>query len=297
MRYQITHTTRYHYQQLVGFCHNQAVLKPRNLPGQQLQNFRLDIVPEVSEIREHEDFFGNHITRFLIPKQHNELCVTAHGIIDRQPVSTTPPSTMTLQEMHAILEDSMLQETPEQLEAVPFQLSSPFIPLDDLEILNYTTRFFDDHVSLYESCLALNHQLFTDLEFVPGATTISTPVSQVFAEKKGVCQDFAHLAITCLRSVGLPARYVSGYIETLPPEGEEKLVGTDATHAWVSVYLPEQGWVDLDPTNDLLPSSQHITVAWGRDYGDVVPLKGVVYSSGISQLGVSVDIQRLEDNP
>jgi len=133
-------------------------------------------------------------------------------------------------------------------------------------------------------------RIYTDFEFVSGFTSISTPILEVMAEKKGVCQDFAQIAIACVRSVGLPARYVSGYIETLPPPGKEKLVGADASYAWFSVFIPGFGWVDFDPTNNQIPMNQHIVVGWGRDYYDVPPLKGVVYGSGKSKLKVSVDI-------
>ncbi|MGS0528046.1 transglutaminase-like domain-containing protein [Zobellia nedashkovskayae] len=133
-------------------------------------------------------------------------------------------------------------------------------------------------------------RIYTDFDFDSGFTTISTPIDEVMREKKGVCQDFAQIAIACIRSIGLPARYISGYIETLPPEGKEKLVGSDASHAWFAIYIPTFGWVDFDPTNNQIPLNQHIVVGWGRDYYDVPPLKGVVFGSGKSKLKVAVDI-------
>ena len=133
-------------------------------------------------------------------------------------------------------------------------------------------------------------RIYTDFDFVSGFTSISTPINEVMREKKGVCQDFAQIAIACIRSMGLPARYISGYIETVPPEGQEKLVGADASHAWFSIFIPSFGWVDFDPTNNQIPKNQHIVVGWGRDYYDVPPLKGVVYGSGKSELKVAVDI-------
>ena len=137
-------------------------------------------------------------------------------------------------------------------------------------------------------------RIFTDFKFVSGFTNVSTPLSVVMEEKKGVCQDFAQIAIACLRSIGLPGRYISGYIETLPPPGKPKLIGADASHAWFAVFIPGFGWVDFDPTNNKIPENQHIVVGWGRDYYDVPPLKGVVYSSGSSSLKVSVDIRSIE---
>ena len=137
-------------------------------------------------------------------------------------------------------------------------------------------------------------KIFTSLEFKPGFTTVNTPVESVLKSRKGVCQDFAHLMIACLRNMGLPARYVSGYIETAPPPGKVKLVGSDASHAWVAVYFPEIGWVEFDPTNNLLPSYKHITVAFGRDYFDVAPIKGIIFSSGGQTISVKVDVNRVE---
>lgn len=293
MKYQITHTTEYFYQQMVSFCHNKAMLKPRDIPGQTLLEYTLDIFPEPSESTEYTDFFGNNTTHFLIPNQHHQLTVTVTESIEKvDRKDSSPISPVTYKQLQQML------QTPDGilLDAVQFQLESPFIPLDDPDIKAYAQTFFADETPLYESCLQLNAHIYEAFEFVSGATTISTPVSEVFNQKKGVCQDFAHLALAALRSIGIPARYVSGYIETLPPEGEEKLAGVDATHAWISVYIPEMGWVDFDPTNNLIPSTQHITIGWGRDYGDIPPLKGVVYSSGISQLNVSVDMQRVEES-
>jgi transglutaminase-like putative cysteine protease len=137
-------------------------------------------------------------------------------------------------------------------------------------------------------------RIHREFAFVPGYTTVATPLGEVLESRKGVCQDFAHLAIGCLRSLGLAARYVSGYIETLPRPGRPTLRGADVSHAWFSAFVPGFGWVDYDPTNDLLPGSRHVTVAFGRDYSDVVPVKGVIFSSGGQQLLVSVDMERLD---
>ena len=148
--------------------------------------------------------------------------------------------------------------------------------------------------SMFEASFELMQRIFEDFDCVSGFTNIATPLNEVMLEKKGVCQDFAQIAIACLRSMGLPARYVSGYIETIPPEGMEKLVGTDASHAWFSVFLPEHGWLDFDPTNNQLPGDRHITVAWGRDFADVTPLKGVAFGSGEHELKVAVDVLAIE---
>ena len=161
------------------------------------------------------------------------------------------------------------------------------------EILQYALQSFHPGRSVFEATEDLTQRIFNDFEYKPGHTTISTPLASVMKERKGVCQDFAHLAIACLRSVGLPARYVSGYIETVSPEGVEKLIGVDASHAWFSVYIPEMGWTDFDPTNNCLVSDQHITIGWGRDYADIAPLEGIILSSGSHELTVSVDVKRM----
>jgi transglutaminase-like putative cysteine protease len=145
-----------------------------------------------------------------------------------------------------------------------------------------------------EAMLDLNTRIYLDFEFTPGFTDVSTPLEKVFAHKKGVCQDFAHFSLACIRSIGLAARYISGYIETLPPPGKPKLVGADASHAWMGLYIPEAGWVEFDATNNLLVNDQHIRVAIGRDFSDVVPLKGIVYSGGGQKMDVSVDVRKIE---
>ena len=165
------------------------------------------------------------------------------------------------------------------------------ISINSDEIKAYAKVSFKGKRSLYEASFELMQRIFTDFDFVSGFTSIATPLNMVMKEKKGVCQDFAQIAIACLRSVGLPARYVSGYIETLPPPGKEKLIGSDASHAWFSVYIPKFGWIDFDPTNNQIPKNQHITVSYGRDYYDVAPLKGVIYSNGENKMKVSVDIR------
>lgn len=161
------------------------------------------------------------------------------------------------------------------------------------EIHSYARQSFKPGMSMFDATWHLMQRIYHDFEFKPGFTTISTPLSEVMKAGKGVCQDFAHLAIACIRSLGLPARYISGYLETTPPPGGEKLTGADASHAWFSVYIPYRGWVDFDPTNNQLPAEQHITACWGRDYADIAPLKGVIINSGPHELQVSVDVKRM----
>jgi transglutaminase-like putative cysteine protease len=183
--------------------------------------------------------------------------------------------------------------TPELLKTSEFVLPSQLIPIDK-GIKEYALVSFELHKNIIAACKDLMARIFHEFHYDPGFTTISTPLSVVFAQKRGVCQDFAHFALACLRSVGLAGRYVSGYIETMPPEGEVKLEGADATHAWFAVFVPNLGWVDFDPTNNVLPQDQHITLAVGRDFSDVTPLKGVVFGGGSQLLDVAVDMIRLE---
>jgi len=193
----------------------------------------------------------------------------------------------------AVRERVAADTTTPGLEARDFVLPSAFVPPDDA-VWDYARASFPPGRPLLEAVRDLTRRIHQEFRYDPGFTTIVTPLAEVLAHRRGVCQDFAHLQIACLRSLGLPARYVSGYLETLPPPGKAKLQGADASHAWVSVYDPEQGWTDFDPTNDQLVGEQHITTAWGRDYGDVTPLKGIIFGGGEHTLEVAVDVERLE---
>ncbi|WP_372745139.1 transglutaminase N-terminal domain-containing protein [Lutibacter sp.] len=293
MVFEIIHTTRYKYENGASFCHNLATLKPKNCLGQQLLNYKLKISPSPNEFSERVDFFGNTITRFSIQEYHEDLEVTAKSRVYRnyeeqeQIFKLKPYKKVTVKQTKEWLKGF----DNEVFEAKQFILKSPLISINLEEIKAYAKISFSGKRSLYEASFELMERIFTDFDFVSGFTSIATPLDVVMKEKKGVCQDFAQIAIACLRSVGIPARYVSGYIETLPPEGKEKLIGTDASHAWFSVYIPTVGWVDFDPTNNQIPKNQHIVVAHGRDYLDVPPLKGVTYSSGKNIMEVSVDIR------
>ena len=293
MIFNVKHTTKYEYNAPVIYCHNIATLRPRESKGQQLLDYKIQITPQPAEISERIDYFGNYITRFSIQTEHIELKVTTKSKIVRD---------------YAQFQDSFFSEAcrgitldqtllalrstdPDILDARQYILESIFIGRADNNIRDYAEVSFKRNRSVFDAAFELMQRIYTDFQFVSGFTSISTPVAEVMKEKKGVCQDFAQIAIACIRSVGLPARYVSGYIETVPPKGKEKLVGADASHAWFSIFIPGFGWVDFDPTNNLIPMDQHIVVGWGRDYYDVPPLKGVVYGSGKSKLKVAVDIQ------
>ena len=293
MVFEIIHTTKYKYEEGASFCHNLATLKPKNTAGQIVLDYNLFISPTPNDVSERLDFFGNTITRFSIQEFHKVLEVTAKSRVLRNYneqlllFDIEKAKQVTVKEAIKLLKGN----TEELIEARQFILKSPLISNISKEIKEYAKVSFKQKRSLYEASFELMQRIFTDFDFVSGFTNIATPLDEVMKEKKGVCQDFAQIAIACIRSVGLPARYVSGYIETLPPEGKEKLIGTDASHAWFSVFIPTFGWVDFDPTNNQIPKNQHIVVAYGRDYLDVPPLKGVTYSSGKNKLEVSVDIR------
>lgn len=293
MVFEIIHTTKYKYEEGASFCHNLATLKPKNTAGQKVLDYNLFISPTPNDVSERFDFFGNTITRFSIQEFHKVLEVTAKSRVLRNYneqlllFDIEKAKQVTVKEAIKLLKGN----TEELIEARQFILKSPLISNISKEIKEYAKVSFKQKRSLYEASFELMQRIFTDFDFVSGFTNIATPLDEVMKEKKGVCQDFAQIAIACIRSVGLSARYVSGYIETLPPEGKEKLIGTDASHAWFSVYIPTFGWVDFDPTNNQIPKNQHIVVAYGRDYLDVPPLKGVTYSSGKNKLEVSVDIR------
>ena len=296
MIFQVTHKTSYRYDNFVSYCHNLATLRPRDLTGQKLLDFELQIEPTPSEINERTDFFGNNLTRFSIQEPHNELKVVAKSFIERdfqtikQAYESDACRNVTMQQAMNCFQ----KVTPECLDAKQYILESPLIRKIAPEIRDYGAESFQLNRSVFDATKELMTRIYTDFQFVPGFSDVATPLHTVFAEKKGVCQDFAQIAIACMRAVGLPAKYMSGYIETLPPEGKEKLVGADASHAWFSTFIPGFGWVDFDPTNNLIPENQHLVVAWGRDYYDVPPLKGVIYSNGNNEMSVSVDIREAE---
>lgn len=293
MVFKVSHTTSYKYDSGVTFCHNIATLKPKTIIGQTLLDYSLDISPIPTEISEKIDFFGNVVTRFSVQQFHKELKVTAASKVLRD-FTLQPNIYQSIEGQKITLEQALLELNsiePDILEVSQFILESILIAKITQEIKAYASVSFKPDRPIFEAAYELMQRIYTDFEFDPEFTNVATPIHVVMKEKKGVCQDFAQIAIACLRSVGLPGRYISGYIETLPPPGKEKLVGADASHAWFSLYIPKFGWVDFDPTNNQLPKDQHITVSWGRDYYDVPPLKGVIYSTGKNKMKVSVDIR------
>ncbi|WP_159947471.1 transglutaminase family protein [Polaribacter septentrionalilitoris] len=293
MIFSVIHKTTYNYANNVTYCHNLANLKPKTFVGQELLEYELEIEPKPTILKENIDFFGNSVTHFSIEKQHKKLVVTAKSKVKRSYEAQKNASisdeckSVTLEQALAKLKVL----SPEIIEAKQYVLDSAFINNISKTIHNYAKKSFQKERSVFEATNELMQRIFKEFKFDASFSTVATPIDEVIEAKKGVCQDFAQVAIACIRSMGLPARYVSGYIETFPPPGKEKLFGTDASHAWFSVYIPGFGWIDFDPTNNQIPKNQHIIVAYGRDYYDVPPLKGVIYGSGESTLEVAVDIR------
>lgn len=291
MYHKIIHKTNYTYQVPVSLCHNIVRLMPRSTNRQFCKKSVISIVPEPDVLIEYEDFYGNKLVYFTIEKEHKKLSVHVFSEIEKlSPVYEQQP------EYNAISWEEVCRLThtltPELLDVKQFIAATPMTAADDA-IAAFAVQSFPQGRPLYLGCKNLMNRIYSEFKFQSGFTTIATPLSLVMKERKGVCQDFAHLAIACLRSMGLPVRYVSGYIETIPPPGVIKLVGVDASHAWFSVYIPNSGWIDFDPTNNLMPANQHITIGWGRDYSDITPLRGVIMSSGGHELQVSVDVKRM----
>ena len=292
MRYQIQHLTRYDYAEPVSLCHSLAHLKPLNTRTQRClaSNIRVDPWPAVS--REHEDFFGNRVNYFSIQQAHNTLEVTA--------TSEVEISTLAIPEAHRTppweRAVDRLQDRGDGLmiDARIFTLPSPQVPFDE-EARAFAALSFTQGRPILEATLDLMGRIHREFEYDPTSTTVATPVEEVMRNRRGVCQDFAHVAISGLRALGLAVRYVSGYLETLPPPGQVKLQGADASHAWFSVLVPDHGWIDFDPTNDQIPVEQHITTAIGRDFQDVTPLRGIFYGGGSHELRVAVDVNRIDE--
>jgi transglutaminase-like putative cysteine protease len=289
-RYRISHETRYRYSKSVSLGHNEAHLLPREAPHQRVLQSELRIQPEPAVCLTREDFFGNAVTYFAVQEPHDTLVITAESQVEITSVPT--PDLDGSPAWEAVRERLRVDLGEEVLEARQFLLDSPFVSAAE-PLHRYAMPSFPSGRPLLAAVHDLMRRIHADFVYDPAFTTVATPLAEVLAHRRGVCQDFAHLAIGCLRSLGLAARYVSGYLETVPPPGQPRVVGADASHAWFSVYVPGQGWVDFDPTNDQIPLGQHITTAWGRDYTDITPLKGVIFGGKTHKLSVAVDVSRV----
>jgi len=288
MQYRIIHRTRYAYKGAVTVSHHLAHLAPRPLPTQQCPWHELQITPQPVGRSTHSDSFGNITTYFEIEGSHNVLEVISRSLVEVLPSVPPPPEETPAWE--SIRDACQAQSLTPASAAGAFRFGSPMVPVAE-EFARYARPDFTPHRPILAAVESLTKRIHREFKFDTKATDVATPVDQVLEKRAGVCQDFAHLMLACLRSLSLPARYVSGYLETLPPPGKARLTGADASHAWVSVFCgDDHGWIDADPTNGLFPGQRHITVAWGRDFSDVSPLRGVTLGAGDQKLTVGVDV-------
>ncbi|MAA59572.1 MAG: transglutaminase [Pseudomonadales bacterium] len=293
MKYRIKHTTHYQYSASVSMCFNEARMSPVNSAHQTCARNRFVIHPAPESHHKRFDYFGNQVTSFDILQPHKELSVTVYSEV--QVLDHSQQGLFSADYPWEFVRDSLRSSTdPEQITVREYILPSPLIPVFD-EVAAYAEESFKPGRPVLEAIRDLVERIYKDFKYDPGFSTISTPLHTVMKHRRGVCQDFAHLAIACIRATGLAAGYVSGYLETLPPPGQEKLEGADASHAWFAVYMLDYGWMHFDPTNNMLASDQHITLAFGRDFADVTPLKGVIYGGDDHELKVSVDVRRIEE--
>jgi transglutaminase-like putative cysteine protease len=290
MKYRVRHTTEYDYGETVAVCQNEARLKPRHGPTQMCISSNLTVSPRPATIAERSDYFGNHVTFFTIQEGHKRLVIASESVVTLMPPPVPDPArALPWEQTRDRLAD---RADVDLLEARHFTYASPYVPLAD-ELAEYGRPSFAPGRSLLDAVNDLTRRIFTEFRFDPKATCINTPPLEVLRMRTGVCQDFAHLQIGCLRSLGLSARYMSGYLQTDPPPGKPRLVGADVSHAWVAVHFPEFGWLEFDPTNGIMPTTRHVTLGWGRDYGDIAPIKGIFIGGGRHTMRVSVDVEAI----
>ena len=277
-----SHITRYWYSDSVSTCHTEVHLEPRPRPHQAVLEFDLTVTPTPGRIAQRSDYFGNRTAAFSIDEPHRELVVKARSVVVLAPI---PPANLDLSPTWEEVRDQVAAyEGDEALDALQFVYDSPHVPTEG-RFHAFAQDCFPEGRHYLAGVADLSKRIFTEFTYDPRATTVSTPVAEVLESRRGVCQDYAHLMIACLRSLGLPARYMSGYVRT-----GRHLQGEDASHAWVSVWCPVLGWQDFDPTNDARPTVDHVTLAWGRHYSDVTPVKGVALGGGEQVINVSVAV-------
>lgn len=281
----VLHHTEYRYEAPVSQSWQLAHLQPRETARQRVLSHRLEVSPSPDVRADRTDAFGNATTMFAVHAPHERLDVIAESRVE-----IAPPAHDTEAALHPWNPDALNRVSgAEAIELASFVGVSPRVPRSRRAMV-YGTRSFRPGVPFIVALDELAHRIHRDFEFDPTATTVTTPVDEVFANRRGVCQDFAQLMIACLRGVGVPARYVSGYLLTQPPPGRPRLIGADASHAWVSAWCPGQGWIDVDPTNDRRVDQDFVTLGWGRDFSDVTPLRGVILGGGAQDLAARVTV-------
>jgi transglutaminase-like putative cysteine protease len=291
MIYNISHRTTYKYQYPVSVGDHVACLKPRSFRNNKLLHNEMHIYPAPRIVTERTDFFGNILCFFTVQESHRELIVEARSKVD-----VDGNEIRSAQSSHPWEESKQRHSqdhSREGLEAFQFQFESPRIRIRP-EFAEYALQSFTPGRPMPEALWDLTTRIHKDFRFDSKVTNVRTTVEEVFRKRRGVCQDFAHVQMACLRSLNLAARYVSGYLRTYPPPGKPRLVGADASHAWISAYCRGLGWLDMDPTNNVAPLDGHVTLAWGRDYSDVSPLRGLILGGGNHTLEVAVDMEPVE---
>ncbi len=290
MIYTVRHRSTYAYRQLVDLSFHVLHMSPRVLPSQEVFDVRIITDPPTDDRTTSLDYFGNDVIHLSLARPHDWLVVdmTAMVRVDKRP-QPDPATSPAWEDVR----DGFAREFPDEIEGVEFVHASPLVPILD-EVVAFAAPSFTPRRPLVEAVLDLTHRIRRDFVFDGSATAVTTPLAEVMERRRGVCQDFAHLEIASLRAMGLSARYVSGYIRTYAPDGQTRQVGVDGSHAWVSVFCPGTGWIDVDPTNDLLVSDEHIVLAWGRDYDDVSPIRGVILGGGDHKPLVGVDVTPIE---
>ena len=286
-RYTVRHRTTYHYVSDVAYSRLIAHLVPRETARQRSRSVDVTVEPQPIKHLERTDFFGNITSWYTIDEPHDTLDVLAESKVEIEPAPAyahdQSPSWEAVRPLFAF------PTAAEALDALQYTFDTTLTATDDV-VVTYSRKSFARGRALFAAVLELNSRIYADFTFDSEATNTRTTVNDAFKLRAGVCQDLAHVGIACVRSMGLAARYVSGYLLTHPPAGRERLIGADASHAWFSVWIPPFGWVDFDPTNNMLPGTEHITVAWGRDYGDVAPIHGIITGGGENEVDVAVDV-------
>lgn len=287
MIYRVTHRTSYRYADLVSLSQNIVSMRPRDHRAQTCRSFDLSISPIPAVRSENLDYFGNSIAWFSVEQPHTHLTVEAKSEVEvwleLRPI---PSQSIPWDQVRQIILES---SDPEVIAGRQFTFDSLYVKRSPAEAA-YALDTFPPGRPMLECVLDLTEKIHQDFQYLPGSTCVGTSSLEVLQTKKGVCQDFAHLQIACLRSLGLPARYVSGYLATTPPPGQPRLAASDSSHAWLSVFTPDFGWIDFDPTSGTMPVDSHVTVAWGRDYDDVSPIRGILIGGQRQRLDVSVDV-------
>ena len=284
MDYSVVHETVYRYESPVVLSQQLLHLTPRALDFQSLREHRVAVQPEPAETSARDDYFGNPVTQIMLAAPHDSLTVHAQSKVSVDARPAPVPG-----EGWGDLRERLRSGGAALLEPMQFLYESPHVECFR-DLAHYADASFAAGRGMVDAVLDLTRRIHADFTFDPKATSASTPLREVLARRRGVCQDYAHFMIGCLRTLGLPARYVSGYILTAPPPGKPRLVGADASHAWVSAWCGSAGWVDLDPTNNVLVGDEHITLAWGRDFSDVTPMRGVILGGGEQELAVRVTV-------